>query len=380
MKQKFILVIIPLLFFVSQRANSQIYNYDHSMEFSVNGNYLFSNANYNGAGAVYDLNSGNQMNDFHSMFKGRFLLNNNWAFSAGLGVAYIMTKGSDAQRTNSGLSEYYLGTDMKFSYSWAEVIPTLSLTYPAEKIDESSDTAINSDGSMRIDLLLNLQTKMGRTNLFGNFGYAYRDQGRSSLLPWSAGILWDLKGSEIGGRIFGFQSITDDKDTGADYNRLSLINRVSAGSYLYYSVNPSVIDSEVLYNYYMNNDSKFLFTAGLTLLGNNYAQNYHLSVALQFNFGELDSSSTRRRNKYNDVTPVEAISSEKKVNSFKEDTSDGVDQNLFKVPNQEASKPSKEPVDSEQDLKSQLDSVEMSIELKSTKKKKKKKKKSSSSN
>lgn len=378
MKLKIYFYIIPLLIFISQSAYSQVITYDNSFELSVSGSYLYSNSNYNGAGAVFDLPSGNQMNDLHSTFAGRILVNPDWAFSGGLSVAYILTKGSDAQRTNSGISGYHLATDYRFHTQFAELIPSVQVFYPAEKVDEASDSAINSDGSMRVDFLFNVQKKISSTMLFGHLGYAYRDQGRSNLLPWSAGVLWNLNHFELGGRIFGFQSISDDKDTGVEYNRLTFLNKVNAGSYLYYSINPSVVDIEALLNYNLIADSKLVMAAGFTLMGNNYSQNYHVSASLVFGFGDSGPSGVRKKIKSIDESPVEAVSSEKKVNNFKEDTSDGVDQNIFKVkPIEEELKPVQPKTQSlpDEDLKSQLDSVEMTIELKSSKGKKKKKKK-----
>jgi hypothetical protein len=65
----------------------------------------------------------------------------------------------------------------------------------------------------------------------------------------------------------------------------------------------------------------------------------------------------------------EEMSSEKKVRGFREETNDGVDQNLFKPqPTKPPKKPKKRINDA--DLQRQLDETEFKVELKGKKKKK----------
>ncbi len=60
------------------------------------------------------------------------------------------------------------------------------------------------------------------------------------------------------------------------------------------------------------------------------------------------------------------ISSEKKVKKFREETNDGIDQNIFRP------RPTKKPVKNKK-LQKQLDDTEFQVELKADKKKRRKK-------
>jgi hypothetical protein len=110
---------------------------------------------------------------------------------------------------------------------------------------------------------------------------------------------------------------------------------------------------------------------GLTLMGSNAAAGFHVGAVLRYSF---DMSEGYVEEPY--VAPITSpvpnyksnmynseLSSDKKVNQFREDTSDGVQQEIFKA------RPTQKPRIKEDQLQQQLNDAEFEIELKSKKRK-----------
>ena len=189
---------------------------------------------------------------------------------------------------------------------------------------------------------------------------------------------WAFEGTTFGGEVFGFQAITDDKDKGAANEALrdALRSRVNGGSAKFYTTNPSVTDSNIYLKIGFSQDFLLWVAGGIPLLGNNYSNGPHAEAGLRWTFG--NPSYTRARKKVISIPVGETsrLITEKKVETFREDTNDGVDQRIFKAtptaPERRApvAKPAYAPPPEE--IKEKMDDVEMKIELRSSKKKKKK--------
>jgi hypothetical protein len=164
----------------------------------------------------------------------------------------------------------------------------------------------------------------------------------------------------LGGEIFGFQSVTDDKDAGQpnEVVRDAMRARTSAGTARFYSIDPNVIDSNFYLKFDVSPKWNIWGAAGMTLSGSNYSNGFHFEAGMKYAFGGTPSKPA-------------PTTRDKKVEKFKEDTNDGVDQKMFRpTPTKPPPPPAKKKVNSTQQLQNQMDDVEMEIELKTAKKKK----------
>ncbi|HRO68055.1 MAG TPA: hypothetical protein PL182_10860, partial [Pseudobdellovibrionaceae bacterium] len=299
--------------------------------------------------------------------------NPSWALFGSLAMGNAESNGTDAVRSGTALTGAQFGVEWNLGLSdFVDVIPQASFYLPFEKVTSDQDSVMTSEGVDETLLNLHLQTAFEGFRLYGALGYLMRGEGRSNLLPWRVGMEWPFRTFLMGARLMGYESISDDKDAGSttgEANRLTTIDRVSAGSFKFYSVNPGVVDSDVYVAFALSPAFHMGLQGGLTLTGSNSASEYHAGASLTYRFTPAPIRSSRPAVKDEDRLSIDPY-----VDQFREDTHDGIDQDLFKPkpkPRQRPvrrTQPVKPPVDREAEemkrLQQQLDEAEMTIELK----------------
>lgn len=239
-----------------------------------------------------------------------------------LGIASATSYGLDARRTNSSL------TDATFGYAYLiysdafEMITDFSVLAPFNKVSENTDTALNNEGVIQVTGLLRIQKEFSWLATYSYVGAQYR-QSRSALVPWAVGAENVSSSWLVGGKVFGYQSITDDADTSTKSQRLIVNDRVDGGSLKFYAVNPSWIDSEVYLKFKSQGGLTFAGGLGTTLTGTSYAAGMHATLGLMYTWDSEPSYYLKNS------TSEDGLGSERKVKKFKEEIDDGVDQKLF---------------------------------------------------
>lgn len=369
--------LLFVMFVTSTRAealdNYKEFKRDH-LDAETATNFFYSEANYpQDGGSLVNLPNGNHFQLLDLTFSARYVPRRSWSVFGWANIGNAESKDSLATRTNSTLSEAAIGADFLIYSETIKLIPEFTFVMPFEKIDPSSDNVANSEGVMEFRSRLIMQMDPGPLRPYGWLGFTYRSEGRSFLMPWGVGL--QLKGSKLtlGGELFGFQSISDDTDNTA--TRTAYINSVNAGSLKFYGRNPSIIDSQVYGTWHVSRNWTLQANGGVTLLGSNAAAGYHVGgfIRYSFDFSEgyirddgyvpMDSEVPQGRSQLYDRT--DSMTSEK-VRDFREETDDGVDQNLFKP------QPTRKRIDDKK-LQQQLDQTEFEVELRSNKKKKRRK-------
>ncbi|MGE5085514.1 MAG: hypothetical protein ACM3MG_04385 [Bacillota bacterium] len=350
--------------------NYKEFKRDH-WDFEVGTNYFYSEANYVSMGnGTSSLTSGNHYQLLDVNLSTRYMPAKDWSVFVMGTISSAESKDSVATRSNSTLSQVLGGFDFVMYDGWFQLVPELAVLVPLQKVDTTSDAVLNSEGVYEMWARLTAQKDFGILRAYGWAGFNYRGEERSYLMPWGVGM--QLKGRRVrlGGEIFGFQSISDDKDTSNKTARNAYLNTVDAGSYKFYSVNPSVVDSLAYLTWMINSKWSLQANTGLTLAGENSAAGFHVGGFIRYSF---DLSEGYKEKPYiePEASPVpegrsnlydqrdEELSSSTKVRQFKEQTSDGVDQQLFKP------RPTKrKPRVNDQQLQQQLNDAEFEIELK----------------
>lgn len=351
--------------------NYKEFKRDH-LEMELSSQLFRSEANYLTSGtSTTNLASGNYYQLLDMKLSGRYIPRSNWSIFASGTVGSAESKNAAITRGNSAMSESQLGVDFILFSKFFKLIPEIVLVVPFEKVDPATDTVLNTEGVMELRSRVSIQKDLGSFRAYGWLGFNYRDEGRSYLMPWGAGA--QLKWSRIlfGGEIFGYESITDDTDKNA-FARSTYTTVANAGSLKFYSYNPSLIDSQVYFAWLVSPQFSIQANGGTTLMGSNMAAGYHVGVQLKYAFdlaeiyideptGEpLPKNNTRSRSKDLDGDVVE---------SFREATEDGINQDLFKDQNDQVIEAKPKVVD--EDLQRQLDEAEFDVDLKNKKKRNK---------
>lgn len=365
-----------LLFSQSAGAldNYKEFHRDH-LDFEVGTQYFYSQANYSSSGTgTQSLLNGNHYQLLDSNLTVRYVPKRDWSVFGWGTVSNSESKNSVATRTNSSLSQAGVGADFVMYSESFQLIPEIIAVMPLEQVDPTSDTVLNNEGVMEVRSRLIAQKDFGGLRGYAWLGFNYRGDGRSFLLPWGVGTQLKLRRLRVGAELFGYQSMSEDTNKNSIL-RTAYINTVNAGSMRFYSVDPSLIDSQLYATWLVSPKLSLQVQGGTTLAGSNMAEGFHVGGLISYSFDLTQGYSEEsyaepthsevpgyRSNMYEEST----LSSERKVKQFQEVVDDGVDQNLFKAP----PKP-KKPQINEEELQRQLDQTEFDVELKAKKKKKK---------
>jgi hypothetical protein len=346
--------------------------YQNRFIFEANYRYFQSEANYTQDGGQYvSLSSGSkyQSSDFDLGL--RWVTGRTWGLYTSTRISQAESKYLGVTRKNTYASQVVAGVDMLLiSNSKFDLIPDVSLTFPLQRVNKTSDEVIASEGALELMARMIARLKWGSLEPFASAGLTYRDEGRSTLLPFSAGAEFSLSSIKIGADIGGYQTILKDQYTSNSSERHSILYR-DGGSLKYYSVDPSLLETSAWLRWQAANFG-LKIGAATTMTGANSAAGTSFFAGLNF---ALDSSQRRKRSEPARLEPES--SSDDEVQKFEETVNDGVDQNLFRKepPPAPKPKPVKKPDPAQQRLKMQqeLDQTEFQIELKKTSKKKRKK-------
>jgi hypothetical protein len=355
----------------SHRINHYKEFVENRWSFLTSGQYFKSTSNFNKNGNIADLPGGNSFQLIDLTGTRGYGLSDAINLYGGLNIGNSQSKGSDATRTNSSVNNIIAGAEFLIPMDGFQLIPEVSGLADLEKLSDTQDSVMNSEVSNELTGKLNVQMALRDFLLFGYGGYNYRTGGRSQLFLWGVNGELALSKFTLGGEIFGFQSVSDDVDKGtpAEANRDAFRLRVNGGSARFYSVNPSVVDSNVYLKSKISDQFDFWLAAGLPVVGNNYANGYHAEAGLRFLIGDHVARRLHHRAVSVPVDDSARLSTDKKVDRFQEDTNDGVDQRIFK-PTPTAVPKAVKPAPTDQELKDQMDDAETKIELRSNKKKK----------
>ena len=346
--------------------------YQDRFTFEANYRYFKTDANYTQDGGQYvSLVGSNSYSVSDLDFGVRWTTGQTYGLYVASRLAQGESKTSGINRTNSYITHAQAGVDMLLiSNSKFDLIPDVSLIFPLQRVVKTSDDALAGEGAMEITARVIGRLKWGTLEPFAMLGLTYRDEGRSTLLPYLAGAELSFSSLKLGADIGGYQTILKDQYTSNSSER-HVVSLKNGGSLKYYSVDPSLLETSAWLRWQMG-DFAFKGGAATTMTGTSTAAGLTFFAGMSF---ALDSGPRRRSRqeapKYQPTSPVE----DDDVQKFEETVNDGVDQNLFRKPTPPPKpKPVRKPDPAQQKLKMQqeLDSTEFQIELKKTSKKKRK--------
>ncbi|XGC81266.1 hypothetical protein ACES2L_02065 [Bdellovibrio bacteriovorus] len=364
-----------LLIFSLFLLSSPVYAVDNykefkrdTWEFEASTQYFNSTANYSSGGENQSLSSGNSYQLLDFTFATRYVPKNRWSMFAWANVGNSESKNSVATRTNSSLNEGAAGIDFLLYDDNFQLIPEIIAIMPFETIDPLSDAVANSEGVVQVRSRLIAQKNFNAFKGYGWLGFTYRSDGRSFLMPWGVGAQFGNGKMKWGAEVFGHQSVSEDSNSTDPAVRTAYINAVNAGSFKFFSENPSIIDTQGYALWALSEKWTLQANGGLTLTGANSAAGFHVGGFIRYTFDMTDGYVQEPERIDDD------LSSDTKVQTFRENTADEVDQSLFEARPTKRPRKKKPQVSDEEmqqrELQQQLDNTEFEVELKSNKKKK----------
>lgn len=352
--------------FVSSQAAAQVPLFDEpgrtykksAFELSFQTTYYEANANYTKTGGEYvSLIDGYGYNLLSFDFGFRWVPVNNWGVYASTQVANASSDDLRNTRQNSSFTHALLGTDFVLA-SWKrfEIVPDFSLIIPYERIDATEDYVLNHEGAVEGTARVMATAKFGSFKPFGFVGFTYRDEGRSSLMPYGAGMELEFATWSLVGEVRGYQTVVKDKYTSEPLRR-EVVAPKNGGALRFFAIDPSLLEA----NGWIRKNFGGLgikLGGGASITGANTAAGWNVIAGLSYQFGTAKTPKS-----------IHHPPPKEEATQFREETEDGVDQSLFQPP--PPPPPQADPAE-RQKIQNEQNQGDFQIELKRTKPTKKK--------
>ena len=293
-------------------------------------NYLKTNSNFSKDGEKIGLPVNSTLQLINLKTQARYLFLNNLGFYSGLNFNNIESYNGTNTRANSVLTHFILGSDYQIVQTdkWS-LYADVSYYLTNVAVNLNQDDSLPSDGANELKALLVGTMSLESLRSFAKAGVNQRSDGLSTLVLYGAGIEYFIGYySALGFAISGASTVKDDLNTDTPLVRDALTDRVNAGSRIFYSINPNVLDAEISYAYSIENGFTLKLKAGATVNGSNTAETGHMGLLALWSFGSRGVSKSQHRKPKKTTDTSIAISDEDP--GFKIDTDDGVNQELFK--------------------------------------------------
>lgn len=209
-------------------------------------------------------------------------------------------------RTNSGINEGFVGSQYWFPYRNVHFVPQLEVSFPFWRVNTNSNDPLIGEGAMVVQPGMWLIADVKGFTPFVYGGFAYRDQGRSSLMPFDVGARFTHPVMQWWGQLSfrGYESVIDDDKANyvGRFDRRVYLSRVQGGSYDLYSINPS--RGEIAGSAGMQFDNVGVYAGGwVSVYGANSADGWGGFVGVTFNSEHPGTVKRKRRaNRFN-TTP-----------------------------------------------------------------------------
>jgi hypothetical protein len=228
-------LFFPLFFCFSAMANSWQLQYGFE--------YFSTDKNFNDQGKSTDLNLSNQYEAYFQNFQLIYRYSRALRFHAGMDLDYGRSQDAVDERTNFRLTNIQLGSEYRFITKYGRFTGGLEANVSTYNFENDTDEVILAEGSNEVYAYFSYSKSFAhRIGLYFESGYLSRDGGRSNLAKYKGEIQLITMPLILAAGVESFVSVTDDDWVNAPATKNNVTNRVNAGSYHFYSVNPSRMD------------------------------------------------------------------------------------------------------------------------------------------
>lgn len=324
-RSKIAIVFSVLAFSVSAQAFENQFQYvPKQLEIQASGNYFKTDGNYKSGGSKDSLPASFSYHLIDANIRSRFVLFENWAVFGSMNVGTSESKDNIKTLTNSTLNWASIGTDYRWLEGAFNLYTDLDVIIPFEKVATDMDTSLNWDGAIHFRPRVIGEFPLGTFTPYGYAGIDWRDKGLSTLALFGGGLRFNFSDLQIGAELNGYTSIKDDQYTNDVSQREGVINNFNGSSKKFYSINPSLFDSNIYMNYRISHNWQIGVDGGLTLSGSENASGFHGGGFVKFFFDAQTRTSSRMHSEFEKAATPAPPRKE-----FQEDTEDGVDQTYF---------------------------------------------------
>lgn len=258
--------------------------------FSVD--YYATDANFDSSGNnSYILPDSNSLENISGKLFLRWVPHPQWGlwseFSGAQTTSYNNSDGSTT-RVNRGLESITLGGDLFLLKKPFRLVGDLSFTYPLQKVSlniTEQDEALLGEGATEITGQLLAHHPIGRRwRIYESVGFKYRDEQRASLAMWLIGtqwrLKWRLKRLHLSVDLYG--SFPLIRDSAFDGNRKLITDKVNAGSFKFFSEDPSIALYSINGSFFFNKRFALRSSFYQEIIGSNHSKGFGVVTSLEY--------------------------------------------------------------------------------------------------
>ena len=250
-------------------------------------NHYTSNANYNSEGGSYEeIGENNSYTNILGTLYSRYDLSHRINMMGSLGVAYVRSENTEANREQTSLTEATWGGQAQLIKTSFSLISEAFIVIPFNRIKDNTDEVLTGEGAMVIQAGAWISKRILSHIFYLYLAYKYQDGGRATLFPWSVGFSNDdspwIYSLELG----GFNVLQDDEYINNPGKRRAIVRRVNGGSLKYYSINPEVLEVTGKLGYWLRPDTSFGLGFSQTINGKNYGAGNTIMVHWKWRPGQ----------------------------------------------------------------------------------------------
>lgn len=293
------------------------------IKLSMENSYFNTSSNFNGSGEVSELSAGHSYSLINSKIQGSYFFLNNWVAFAGANYSYAKSSNTTDDRTNGEVTSLFFGGRKIFQHGRFLLAPEAEAILSLMEVDPQGDEVLTSEGAHMATLGAWTTYDIWLMQPYAYIGYTYRDDGRSSLLPWRVGVQKKLSRWTFDIGVYGYRSITDDEYTDSPAQRQNVTALVDGGSYRFYSINPSLTEVQMMV---WHSWDRFSLAGGAThtLEGKNAARGQTYLLSLSYDWGAANKTLKKRTRRSTTTRPKPTTPKE-----FQPAVETGYDEDLF---------------------------------------------------
>lgn len=253
-----------------------------SLGFSTTSEYFTSNANYDETrGSFSKLPTGNSFSVFETRARARYAFTHAVSAFGGLGFAQSRAIDTTNEKTNSNVTDVFVGADFQLIRRWWRVVPEIEMSFPLDEPTRGQIVPLTSDGVWytRAGVFLFKPYKYFRMESY--LGFIYPGEGLAKRFLYSLLAETAVKGFSLGGGIAGTETLLVDEKSSAE--RTAIHALANAGSRKYWAYNPALLEARAWLGYRIDRAFTVRLGYGKTLNGVRSAEGQSILLSLAYN-------------------------------------------------------------------------------------------------
>lgn len=255
----------------------------NSWGFSMVGEYFTSRANYDDVrGSFERLPGANSYSVLDSTVRGRYAFLPRFSGYGGFGFAHASASDSRATKTNSGVTNLFLGLNYQLSRKWIRLLPEVEAGFALNSNQIAMSTPMIGEGAPYARVGLWAIKPIRRFVIRGYLGVWSPFDGLAKRLQYSAtGELGVWKRFLVGGGLNGYEAFTTDGSPQS--SRKAAVFAANAGSARYWAFEPALLETRIWFGFKPDRFSSARIGFAKTLNGLRTAEGQSMLLSYVFN-------------------------------------------------------------------------------------------------